>query len=110
MNNIIKLPRSEFILKCKHCKTNVFYIYLNNNNPFDIKGYECCECGRLWDIAESSKELTKVDDTPSGCIMGDPHCTCRVGQRCDRLPPPALKYNKSLELTVEGRGASDRPE
>lgn len=92
MANVIQLPESEFILKCKHCKTNVFYIYLHNNNPFNIKGYECCECGRVWDIAENSKELIKTGDTQDGCIMGNPHCDCRAGQRCKQLPPP-LKYN-----------------
>lgn len=108
--NVIKLPRSEFILKCKHCKTNVFYIYLHSNNPFDIKGYECCECGRIWDVAENSKELVKVGNTPAGCIMGDPHCDCRAGQRCERLPPPQLKYNHPLELTEEGLSDSERSE
>jgi hypothetical protein len=109
MTNIIKLPKLEFILKCKHCKTNVFYIYLNNNNPFDIKGYECCECGRLWDISENTKELIKVGNTPAGCVIGNPYCDCRAGQRCKQLPPP-LKHNQSLELTGEDRATSDGPE
>lgn len=56
MENVIKLPEKEFILKCKFCKTNVFYIYLQSENPFDVKGYECCECGRSWDIFKIQKE------------------------------------------------------
>jgi len=30
----------------------------------------------------------KVRPFPTGCVVGDPHCECRVGQYCLRLPPP----------------------
>lgn len=35
------------------------------------------------------------------CDMGDPHCICRVGQRCLRLPPSKCISKKSLLRRIE---------
>jgi len=45
MDNIIKFPSKEYILKCHKCKSNSFYIILNSENWTDLKGFECAECG-----------------------------------------------------------------
>ena len=58
---IIKFPETSYILKCKDCKINAFYIYLASTDPFDIIGYECCECGEYWDVPQKSIELMSDD-------------------------------------------------
>lgn len=59
---IISFPETEFILKCRECKTNAFYVMLNSNNPFDIKWLECSECGIIFDPNETNNisELKKI--------------------------------------------------
>jgi len=34
---------------------------------------------------EGANEI-KLGAYPDTCVIGDPHCECRKGQRCQRLP------------------------
>ena len=57
MNTVIKFPDKEFILRCCKCKVNAFYIILNSENPFDIKWFECTECGDIFTLESIEKQL-----------------------------------------------------
>ena len=61
-SKVIAFPEKEFIVKCKYCKTNVFYIHLNSDNPYDIKGYECAECERYWPIEYIELKREQVEN------------------------------------------------
>lgn len=45
---VIHFPEKAFILRCRHCKINAFYVILNSDDPSDFKYYECCECRRIF--------------------------------------------------------------
>ena len=60
MKKIIQFPKIYYILKCNVCKINAFNIYLGSNNPFDIIGYECCECDTYTPLKEWQKEVKEV--------------------------------------------------
>lgn len=47
---VIKFPEKEFILRCIKCKINAFYIILNSDNPYDLKGFECMDCEGWFDL------------------------------------------------------------
>lgn len=64
---VINFPETRYILRCKECYTNDFYIYLKSRDPYDIAGYECCGCGGFWEIKSSNKA-----DQP------DPHYSDRI--------------------------------
>jgi DNA-directed RNA polymerase subunit RPC12/RpoP len=49
---VIQFPGEKYILTCKHCRSHDFYIYLKAASTFEIKGYECVECGSEWEIIE----------------------------------------------------------
>ena len=49
---VIPFPRAEFILTCKHCRSQEFVIVLNSDDPFDFKSYICLGCERGWDLEE----------------------------------------------------------
>ena len=40
--------RLTYILRCKDCGSNAFFIWLNSKNPYDFKMLECAECGSLF--------------------------------------------------------------
>jgi len=64
MKNVIKLPKASYILRCKHCKINAFYIYLGDKDPFNIIGFECCECGDYWEVKSANQSMQ-----PTGTSM-----------------------------------------
>lgn len=50
MATVTKLPDPEFIMRCRECKVNAFYIILNSKDPYDVKGFECAECGDWFQV------------------------------------------------------------
>jgi hypothetical protein len=42
-----KVVELEFVLRCSNCMINAFYIVLNSNNPYDIRYFECVDCGKI---------------------------------------------------------------
>ena len=61
-DKVIKFPPREFILRCRKCKVNAFYVILNSNDPCDYKYHECTECGDLFFIKGYKKLMEEISN------------------------------------------------
>jgi hypothetical protein len=54
MGEVLKYPTPEYILTCKHCRSNAFYIWLGSPDPDDYDQYECAneDCGALFNFID----------------------------------------------------------
>ena len=55
-NKIIQFPETEYILRCRKCGSNSFYVHLNSKQWNDIQRFECTECGQMTDYINKDKE------------------------------------------------------
>lgn len=65
MGVVVKFPDKEFILRCRKCKVNAFYVILNSNDPYDTKYYECAECGDIFTLKEIEEQLRNKHENNS---------------------------------------------
>ena len=52
-NKVIEFPPKEFIVRCKPCGSNKFYVILGEANPHTIKHLECVGCGSVFSPTDS---------------------------------------------------------
>jgi len=64
MGDVISFPDKEFILRCRKCRVNAFYVILNSENPFDIKCFECMECGDIFTLEDIEEQLKDKHEKP----------------------------------------------
>ena len=89
MGAVIKFPDKEFILTCRKCKLDGFNVILNSENPFDIKWFECIECGDVF---------TLKNMVPMGGLE-PPRC-CQQGILNSKLQTYAMIRNTSKTIAV----------
>lgn len=50
MAEVIFLENPIPCLRCEECGCEAFFIELGGENPYNIRGYTCADCGSSWDL------------------------------------------------------------
>ena len=55
-NKIIQFPETEYILRCRKCGSNSFYVHLNSIQWNDVGQFEGPEGGQMTDYINKDRE------------------------------------------------------
>ena len=63
MTEIIEFPDVKYLMCCRECKSNAFFVFLSSNNPHAIECLECAGCERMFLPTDSEISYSKSEDS-----------------------------------------------
>lgn len=62
MAEIIPLPETVYPLTCEDCNNQYFFIVPGGDNPYNIGGFVCADCGSQWELLPMD-QIEVTDDS-----------------------------------------------
>ena len=55
MDNVVEFPKTEYLLRCRECTGEAFFVFLGSSDPYHITELECAtvSCGKVFSPTDS---------------------------------------------------------